>query len=129
MKSFRNADNVLTAWGYVESNGDDIARDEPDGFNLEPGKWKLEAGQWVAVVPDPTIAIQAQIDAIEQATMVPRVTREMMLLWASDMAAREAERLTAAGTPVTKEQILAANSGYQKTLIVEAQIRALRALL
>ncbi len=74
-------------------------------------------------------AIQSQIDAIEQATMVPRVTREMMLLWADDMAAREAERLTAEGTPATKEQILAANSGYQKTLLVEAQIRALRKLL
>lgn len=52
-KSFRNpVTNVLTAWGYAASNGDDLARDEPDDFDLEPGRWRLESDQWVAVPPD-----------------------------------------------------------------------------
>lgn len=46
MKSFRNDDGVLTAWGYAESNGADIARDEPCDFNLEPGKWQLVGDVW-----------------------------------------------------------------------------------
>lgn len=52
MKSFRDpVTGVLTAWGYVESNGNDLARAEPDNFNLEPGKWRLEGGEWVAHEP------------------------------------------------------------------------------
>lgn len=47
MKSFRDpVTNILRAWGYVESNGSDVARDEPEGFNLEPGKWRLVNDQW-----------------------------------------------------------------------------------
>lgn len=130
MKSFRDpVTGVLRAWGYAASNGDDTARDEPDDFNLEPGKWRLEGGEWVVVAPDPRIAILRQIEEIEQATMVPRITREFMLLAAQDLAQREAERRTAAGVPTTAEELLAANIGYQRTLQVEAQIAALRAQL
>lgn len=50
MKSFRDpATGVLTAWGYAEANGSDVPRDEPDDFNLEPGKWKLGNDQWIPV--------------------------------------------------------------------------------
>lgn len=126
-QSFRDpVTGVLRAWGYAASNGDDLARNEPDNFNLEPGKWRLEGGEWVAVAPDPRIAIQAQIDEIEQATMVPRITREFMLLSARDLAEREAERRTAAGMPTTAAELLAANIGYQRTLQVELMIDALR---
>jgi hypothetical protein len=66
MKSFRDpATGVLKAWGYVESNGDDLARDEPDNFNLEPGKWKLINGAWIAIDTSKQEAIAANIAAIE----------------------------------------------------------------
>lgn len=58
MKSFRDpATGVLKAWGYAESNGDDLARDEADDFNLEPGKWRLVDGQWMP--HDPVIVPQS----------------------------------------------------------------------
>jgi hypothetical protein len=70
MKSFRDPiTNVLRAWGHVDANGDDLARDEPDDFNLKPGKWQLVDGEWVAAVPTfaqlvgaNTAAIQAELD-------------------------------------------------------------------
>ena len=76
--------------------------------------------------PDPRIAILAQINAIERETMVPRVTREFMILVAQREAVRIAAEMTEAGTPTTAEQILAENVGYQRALAVEAQIQALR---
>jgi len=45
-KSFHDANGILRAWGYMASNGSDTARDEPDDFNLDPGKWKLVNGAW-----------------------------------------------------------------------------------
>jgi len=71
-------------------------------------------------------AIQAQIDAIERDTGVPRVTREMMLTYAEDLAARTAAELTASGEPTTAEQLLAENIAYVRTKAVDDQIRALR---
>lgn len=52
MKSFRDpVTNVLKGWGYAEANGTDIARAEPDGFNLEPGRWRFDGAQWVGHAP------------------------------------------------------------------------------
>lgn len=73
--------------------------------------------------------ILAQINAIEQATMVPRLVREGLIVMAEDLAEREAAKLTADGTPTTKEELLAANIGYQKTKAVDDQIRYLRSQL
>lgn len=75
MKSFRDPiTGVLKAWGYAESNGSDIARDEPEGFNLAPGKWKFSDGKWVATSPNindliarNVAAIQAELDRRAQA--------------------------------------------------------------
>jgi len=47
--AFINADGILTAWGFVESNGEDQKVEVPEDFHLEPGKWRLEGGNWVAV--------------------------------------------------------------------------------
>lgn len=130
MRSFRNPETgVLTAWGYAASNGSDLARDEPDDFNLEPGKWQLAGGKWVSIQPNPNAPILSQIAAIEAQTMVPRVVREALLLMAEDIAEREAAAMTAAGTPVTKEQLLAENVGYQRTVAVDNQIKQLRGQL
>lgn len=65
MKSFRDPETgVLRAWGYVEANGSDIARDEPEGFNMEPGKWQLVDGAWQpyspAIVPSVVTMRQAR---------------------------------------------------------------------
>lgn len=69
-RSFRDpVTNVLKGWGYVESNGDDLPRDEADDFNLEPGKWQLVGDEWQPVAPSTqdqiaanTVAIQAELD-------------------------------------------------------------------
>jgi hypothetical protein len=64
MKSFRNpTTNILTAWGFVDTNGDDLARDEAEDFNLEPGKWQLVNDGWVSVEPDRRAAKRAVINA------------------------------------------------------------------
>jgi hypothetical protein len=73
--------------------------------------------------------VQAQIDAIERETGVPRVTREMMLTYAEDLATRTAVEMTANGEPTTPEQLLAANIAYVRTKAVDDQIRAWRELL
>ncbi len=48
-KSFRStASNVLTAHGFTQTNAPgELARDEPDDFNLAPGKWRLVDGEWM----------------------------------------------------------------------------------
>lgn len=64
MKSFRDpVTDVLQAWGNVDSNGSDVARDESDDFSLEPGKWRLVGDQWVAIQPDHKAAKWEQIKA------------------------------------------------------------------
>lgn len=73
--------------------------------------------------------IQSQIDTIERETGVPRVTREMMLTYAEDLATRTAAEMTANGEPITAEQLLAANIAYVRTKAVDDQIRAWRELL
>lgn len=79
-----------------------------------------------ADVPHPNVGVLAQIAAIETMTMVPRITREALLLMAEDLAEREAALRTAAGMPTTRDELLAENVGYQRTLAVDLQIRSLR---
>lgn len=129
MKSFRDpVTDVLRSYGYADSNGDDLAREEPDEFNLEPGKWQLVGDEWQPY-EDKNAAILAQIASIEQITGVPRVVREMMLTYAEDLAQRTAEQMTAEGQPTTPEELLSQNVAYVKTKEVDEQIRALRSQL
>lgn len=93
MQSFRNpVTNVLTAWGYVNSNGDDLARAEADDFGLEPGEWQLVDGAWIAYEPTPVIPtsvtpLQASrallqtglLDSVE--TAIAAADRETQLAW------------------------------------------------
>lgn len=49
--AFVGPDSVLKAWGYVESNEPtDTKIPVPEDFNLELGKWRYQAGQWVSVI-------------------------------------------------------------------------------
>lgn len=102
-----------------------------DGPTREAVKAWLAAGNVPQPVdePNPNEAILAQIAAIEAKTMVPRVVREALLLMAQDLAEREATQLTAAGKPTTKEELLAENVGYLRTLSVDNQIKQLRGQL
>lgn len=54
-RSFRNPNTgVLVAWGAVLTNGPgEIAQLEPDGFNLEVGKWRWDGSQWVPYTAPP----------------------------------------------------------------------------
>jgi hypothetical protein len=67
-----------------------------------------------ADTPDPTIAIRQQIDGLEHQQMLPRATREFMLLSMQSMA--------------TPEQ-LQANPGYKAVKAFDDQIGTLRAQL
>ena len=67
-----------------------------------------------ADIPDPKIAIQAQIDSLERQELMPRATREFMLL------AMEAQ---------ASAEVLAVNPGYVAVKAFDLQIAALRAQL
>jgi hypothetical protein len=67
-----------------------------------------------ADVPDPKIAIQGQIDELERQQLLPRATREFMLLSMQSMA---------------KPEQLASNFGYQAVKAFDDQIATLRAQL
>jgi hypothetical protein len=78
----------------------------------------LSAEELALVVPadpvDPKIAIRAQIQILEQSQLLPRVTREFMLL------AMEAQ---------APAEVLAQNPGYVAVKVFDNQVAALRALL
>lgn len=81
-------------------------------------------------LPNPNEAIDAQIEAIERETMVPRVLRELALVQMEDLATRKAAAWNEANPnspPYTAATYLAVNSAYVKTKAVDDQIRALRA--
>jgi hypothetical protein len=63
---------------------------------------------------DPKQLIRGQIDALERQQIMPRATREFMLLFMESNA-----------TP----EVLAANPGYQAVKAFDDQIKALRAFL
>lgn len=73
--------------------------------------------------------IQAEIDALERQDLAGRFVRESLLVVGDDLAERIAARMTAEGSPVTKQQVLAANVGYQKALTRNNQLIALRTIL
>jgi hypothetical protein len=69
-----------------------------------------EAGA-IKTIVDPKDAIKAQIASLEQSQLMPRATREFMLMF-----------MEANATP----EILAANFGYQAVKAFDLQIKALR---
>lgn len=79
-----------------------------------------------ADVPNPNIAINAAIAAIEQATMVPRIVREEMLIAMQDKATAMAAMM---GETRTATDILAASIAYRKVKAVDDQIKSLRSQL
>ena len=64
--------------------------------------------------PDPKDAIRAQIVALEREQLLPRATREFMLMFMEANAPAE---------------VLAVNPGYQAVKAFDEQIKALRAQL
>ncbi|HWT40970.1 MAG TPA: hypothetical protein VN081_06955 [Dongiaceae bacterium] len=123
MKSFRDhATDILTAYGYASSNGDDLARDEPEDFNLEPGRWQLVGDAWQPYI-DTRAEIQAQIDQLERESLMNRGSRELAMRQIEERAQLDA---TAENTA---EQILAAQPFYARLKQVDDQVSALRVQL
>lgn len=83
MKSFRDpVTNILKAFGSADSNAPgDIARDEPEGFNLSPGKWQFVGGVWVPAVPPWAPIKAAELDGV-------RIAREQIIDRLGGMAGR-----------------------------------------
>lgn len=78
---------------------------------------------------DPKAVILAEIEALEQRDKAGRFVRESLLLTAPFIAGLAAAEMTAAGVPTTKEQLLLANTGFQKAVELNKYIGALRAKL
>lgn len=123
MKSFRDpATNVLRSYGYAESNGADLARDEPDDFNLESGKWALVGDEWIPVPPDPNVAINAEINRLldgEYKGNRGSLQTEVYLL---EKEAREYSEIYG----LSMELILSGNSYYPQIKALDLQISALK---
>lgn len=77
-QSFRDpATGVLKSWGYVASSaGGDLARDELDEFNLDPGKWQLVNDAWApfdpVLIPQSVTMRQARL-ALMQSSLLAQV--------------------------------------------------------
>lgn len=100
-------------------------RDAGDGFyaasdwvSPSEGWQELTEAEWLLsnpqVVGNPSDAIRAQIDALERQQLMPRATREFMLMFMELNAPAE---------------VLAVNPGYQAVKAFDEQIKALRAQL
>lgn len=96
---------------FTDSNGGYYQVNAPEGFVPPWAKDMTQCEVIPTTTPDPKDAIRAQIDAMERAKMMPRATREFMLLF-----------LEASFTP---EQ-LAQNIGYAGVKAFDNQIKALR---
>lgn len=98
---------VRNTQGHVTGYG-------PNDDNYEPGQpYTVEDAEptlWV----DPKDAIRARIDNLERQQLMPRATREFMLMF-----------MEANATP----DILAANPGYQAVKAFDNEIKALGAQL
>lgn len=82
-----------------------------------------------AELPDPLMTVRTALQLLEQETMMNRLQREFMIVSMQDLATRQAERLTIAGTPTTATQVLNARPGWVKLMEVEAEAVRLRSKL
>ena len=96
---------------FADSNGGYYQVDAPEGFVPEWAVGMTPCEVIPAPTPDPKDAIRAEIKAMETEKMMPRATREFMLLF-----------LEASFTP---EQ-LSQNIGYAGVKAFDNQIKVLR---
>ena len=110
-------------------NSSVISRDDGASIPSDPANNDYaEYLAWLALgnipdpanIPDPKIAIQGQIDSLEHEQLMPRVTREGLLLTMETFAAMQG---------VTPAQLYASNIAYHKTKDFDTQITLLRAQL
>ena len=128
-KAFIDPSGVLMAWGFVESNGTHTSVCVDDDFSLEPGKWQLFEGAWVAWPTTPPTPLQ-QIRALEQAhdDDQRKLTRISILELALDKVCLHPSM---AGKTRAQVHTLyhAASRGYRELFELEVQIAALRSLI
>jgi len=105
----------MSNWKYTDTTNKIVWRGQDSCLVEAIADW-LAAGNTPepADLPDPKVAIQAQIDSLERQQLMPRATREFMLL------AMEAQ---------APADVLANNPGYVAVKAFDRQIAALRALL
>ena len=96
---------------FTDSNGGYYQVDAPEGFIPEWAKDMTPCEVIPAPTPDPKDAIRAEIKAMEQAQLMPRATREFMLLF-----------MEGSFTPAQ----LTANIGYVNLKAFDNQIKVLR---
>jgi hypothetical protein len=94
--------------------GGNVVAFGPNADSYEPaGDFSIESDE-PAIYVDPKVAIRAEIESLERAALLPRATREFMLL------AMEAQ---------APAEVLALNPGYAAVKAFDTQIAALRAQL
>lgn len=118
MIKFTSQDKLNAAF-----NGSAFSLTAPEDWDsIGDGPTREAVKAWIAAgnvpepadLPDPKIAIQAQIAALESSTMLPRVTREFMLVYMESQA-----------TPAQ----LAGLPAYVKVKALDTEIAALRSQL
>ena len=114
--------NLPTDIQFVDSIDYDRVMARPAGSSFS-----FDSLGVLAIIEAPAVnqnnTINAQIAAIEAATMLPRIAREEIIHNGERWAAVDA---TASNTVAA---VLLANAGYQRVKAVDDKIKALRALL
>lgn len=95
MNAFIDANGVLTAWGLMESNGDDQLVVVDDGFNYASGTVRYDGQSWVPYVPpvDPSV-VRTERDRLLRTVYDPGIN---MALRALRMASTPEEQSYAEG--------------------------------
>lgn len=104
-------DNTGQPLGYVALGTGVQVPPAPAG---EGWSWSFELSGWVPPVPDAKALVQQEIEALERTQLMPRATREFMLLFMEQSFPAEA---------------LAANPGYMAVKAFDDQIKVLRGYL
>lgn len=107
--------------GVTRDDGLSIPPDPANSDYIEYLLW-VELGNTPdpADIPDPQVAIQLQISTLEREQLLPRVSREGLLLTMETFAAMQG---------VTPAQLYLSNVAYHKVKDFDTQITLLRAQL